>query len=218
MSCPDLRTEIYTVARLDQQLDSQVQVFLANSTKGARIEAGELHLSKIFSWFEEDFADAGGGLYNLAAVTINNATFNLNTGGALNNTGASLQMSNTIVAGSIVAANCTGGGSATSSGYNLSSDNSCGFLTAGGDITNVDPMLDGLQDTGTGTAVHALRLNSPAIDAGNPAAPGSGGSACAATDQRGLDRPQSTRCDIGAYEAIVFRVFVPIVLGNGDNR
>jgi len=47
---------------------------------------------------------------------------------------------------------------------------------------------------------------SPAIDAGNPATPGSGGGACQATDQRGTSRPRdgdgngSSICDIGAYE------------------
>src|SRR5262249_11320945 len=30
--------------------------------------------------------------------------------------------------------------------------------------------------------------------------PGTGGSACASLDQRGLPRPQPSRCDIGAYE------------------
>jgi hypothetical protein len=38
------------------------------------------------------------------------------------------------------------------------------------------------------------------LDAGNPAAPGSGGSACAALDQRGTTRPQGAACDAGAVE------------------
>jgi cysteine-rich repeat protein len=38
------------------------------------------------------------------------------------------------------------------------------------------------------------------VNAGNPNVPGSGGAACAATDQRGIDRPSGLRCDIGAFE------------------
>jgi YD repeat-containing protein len=51
-----------------------------------------------------------------------------------------------------------------------------------------------------------LLFGSPAIDAGNPATPGSGGNACDASDQRNFARPAdgngdgSARCDIGAYE------------------
>ena len=49
-------------------------------------------------------------------------------------------------------------------------------------------------------ATHALQSGSPAIDAGNPATPGSGGNACEPTDQRGVARPQGAACDIGAFE------------------
>ena len=44
---------------------------------------------------------------------------------------------------------------------------------------------------------------SPAVNAGSPSLPGGQGSACAATDQRGLARPQGAACDIGASEAIL---------------
>ena len=43
--------------------------------------------------------------------------------------------------------------------------------------------------------VYALLARGPAIDAGNPAKPGSGKGACELTDQRGTPRAV---CDIGA--------------------
>jgi uncharacterized repeat protein (TIGR01451 family) len=80
---------------------------------------------------------------------------------------------------------------------------------APGDLVNTDPRLSPLADNGGAATIsghaaptHALLASSPAIDAGNRAAPGTGGNACAATDQRGLARPQGLHCDIGAYEAV----------------
>lgn len=70
-------------------------------------------------------------------------------------------------------------------------------------IYGQDPRLGPLADNGGPTPTHALRFDSPAIDAGH-----SGG---ATTDQRGLPRPIDDTnapnagggdgCDIGAYEA-----------------
>ncbi len=86
-------------------------------------------------------------------------------------------------------------------GFNLEHGSSCGF-TAAGSQSNVDPLLGPLQNDGGSTWTHPLVAGSPAIDAG----------ACTdlqgdpvTTDQRGIARPQGTRCDIGAYE--VDRVF-----------
>ena len=64
---------------------------------------------------------------------------------------------------------------------------------------DADPLLQDLSFNGGLTLSHALRLNSPAIDAG------SNGS-CPTTDQRDYSRPYdgdqdgSASCDIGAYE------------------
>src|SRR4029077_10669211 len=73
---------------------------------------------------------------------------------------------------------------------------------ATGDITNPTPDLGPLASNGGPTKTQALLPGSPAIDAGNPVPPGSAGDACAATDQRGIVRPQPPggRCDIGAFE------------------
>ncbi len=117
----------------------------------------------------------------------------------------------------LVAANIDRGGQLpdcqgpiTSRGYNLIG-NATGCTITGtttGNVLNADPKLGPLAHNRGPTMTHALLSGSPAIDAGNLAAPGSGGSACRATDQRSVARPQDgngdgrARCDIGAYERI----------------
>lgn len=59
-SCPDLRREPYTAVRLSGQLDDQVRRFLADPSKGLDIRLKTLRASRIFAWFEEDFAKSGG--------------------------------------------------------------------------------------------------------------------------------------------------------------
>lgn len=60
VSCPDLRPEPYTAARLNEQLDDQSRQFLHNLGKGLRIEGSVIQVSKIFDWFEDDFEVYGG--------------------------------------------------------------------------------------------------------------------------------------------------------------
>jgi len=60
VSCPDLYNKPYTAARLDAQLDEQVQRFLDNETKGVAVADKQIRVSKIFDWFEGDFQGAGG--------------------------------------------------------------------------------------------------------------------------------------------------------------
>ena len=61
-SCPSLRREAYRVERLDAQLDTAMRDWLADPDKGLRVESDRVRLSKIFDWFPEDFAAAGGVL------------------------------------------------------------------------------------------------------------------------------------------------------------
>lgn len=60
VSCPDLRSEPYTAAKLPSQLDEQTQRFLDNAGKGLIVGPDRIKISKIFDWFEKDFAAAGG--------------------------------------------------------------------------------------------------------------------------------------------------------------
>ncbi|HEV2425665.1 MAG TPA: choice-of-anchor Q domain-containing protein [Terriglobia bacterium] len=147
----------------------------------------------------------GGGIYNSAGtVTINNSTLSGNSGtpdgGGIYN-GATTILQNSIVASSTSGGNCSG--AVTSHGYNLSSDGTCNFNSAG-DLNNTDPQLGSLQNNGGQTQTMALPSGSPAIDAGNPAGCTDNTGRLLKTDQRGQPRPDSEDtggCDMGAYES-----------------
>ncbi|HOX58468.1 MAG TPA: choice-of-anchor Q domain-containing protein [Candidatus Paceibacterota bacterium] len=166
------------------------------------------------------YSYGGGAIYNNGwsgngTVRINASTISSNSaayGGAIFNDvsgGVALvQMGDTILAAGSRGANVSNsGGTITSAGYNLSSDNAAGFLTGPGDRTNTDPLLGPLQDNGGPTWTHALLTNSPAIDQGKSNAITN---LARATDQRGLsnisDFPAVTNAaggdgsDIGALE------------------
>jgi beta-glucanase (GH16 family) len=110
--------------------------------------------------------------------------------------GATLRMTNTIVAGNT--SGCFAGffGSGpvvlASGGHNVASDGTCN-LTAAGDQPGTDPLLGPLASNGGPTATHALLAGSPAIDAADAAV-------CPPADQRGVARPQGAGCDVGAFE------------------
>ena len=134
----------------------------------------------------------GGGFSSYGTATIINSTFSDNSaniagGGVRVPPGGTITLRNTIVANSISGGDCSNEGTLTNGGNNLVEDNSCGFT--GGS----DPALGPLQDNGGFTQTMAPLPGSPAIDAGNNAT-------CAATDQRGVSRPQGSQCDSGAYE------------------
>jgi len=61
-SCPALPREPLAADRLDAQLDAAMRRWMADPDKGLRIDraANTVRLSKIFDWFEKDFANAGG--------------------------------------------------------------------------------------------------------------------------------------------------------------
>ncbi len=153
----------------------------------------------------------GGGIYNLGETHLSNVTIAKNTADSDNNgTGdgggvyrgyGMVDLKNTIIAGNTdkggEAPDC--GGTLSSSGDNIV-QNAVG-CTLGGTGTNisVDPLLGSLADNGGATQTHALQAGSPAIDAVTDCTDLS--SNPVRTDQRGVARPQSTACDIGAYEA-----------------
>ncbi len=57
-SCPPLRPEAYEGYKLDKQLDDQGKIFMSDNFKNSfDIKNKTANLSKIFSWFSEDFGD-----------------------------------------------------------------------------------------------------------------------------------------------------------------
>lgn len=159
-------------------------------------------------------------LYNAGGtLEINNATITNNVSNGRPGSGlAAAKNSTTTVQNSILADNFAQGGtkpndnsqcdgSVVSGGHNIVSFlGSCGWSSAAGDQLGaanqpIEPLLGVWQNNGGATFTRVPQPGSPAIDAGSPAAPGSGGGACAATDQRGAARPVNGACDIGAAEA-----------------
>jgi hypothetical protein len=151
----------------------------------------------------------GGGIENTlnGTVTIANSTLSGNStsagglGAGISNFEGSVILQNSIVADNFYNGNCYG--MMTSNGYNLSSDNTCGFNNTG-DLNNTDPILGPLQDNGGPTETQALLSGSRAIDAGDPGGCTDARGRLLNTDQRGMPRPDhedTSGCDMGAYES-----------------
>lgn len=60
-SCPPLRTEAYSGALIDQQLDDQARRFLGTTRFRRDGATLVIRTSKILEWFEKDFQKWGGG-------------------------------------------------------------------------------------------------------------------------------------------------------------
>ena len=172
--------------------------------------AGRVRVLVVNSTLTGNSADGGGGILNwadeeaIASLQIGNSTlsgnfdnapgiFNIAYAGP-----ATVHIGSTILHGG--ASGLTIGnldGTITSLGYNLSSDDGGGFLTATGDHIDTDPMLGPLQDNGGPTFTHALLPGSAAIDAADPDF-----TPPPEFDQRGPGFPRVVcgRIDIGSFE------------------
>jgi hypothetical protein len=168
---------------------------------------------------------AGGLEINISqassSVTLNNNTIASNQiTGSSNGGGIRVfGLGTTNIKNTIIAGNTSNGttpddcyGTFTSQDYNLIQiTTNCTINgTTAHNITGVSAQLAALAQNGGPTLTMALMPASPAFDAGNPAVPGSGGNACASTDQRGVTRPKGLYCDIGAFE-FFYSVFLPVI-------
>ncbi len=170
---------------------------------------GTVSLANVTFSSNQGFTGAAVSNGQFGTVTANNVTATLNSatyhGGGVSTSGT-FTILNSIVGGNTdpgpTPDDCEG--AFVSQGHNLITalSSTCQFTgPATGDIYGSGPQLAALGSNGGRTQTHALLASSLAIDSGDPAAPGSGGTACAVADQRGNFRPQGTRCDIGAFEA-----------------
>jgi predicted outer membrane repeat protein len=146
----------------------------------------------------------GGGIYSEGKASLQYSTITGNeaqSGGGVRSNEHGFSIANSIVARQIAGGDCTEAfPSILSLGYNLDSDGSCN-LTAIGDVPNTNPMLLPLAMSPPGqTMTHVLTPGSPAVDHIPPGINSCG--TTVSTDQRGVSRPQSIGCDIGAYELV----------------
>ncbi len=88
MSCPRLRNEAYTGAKLDAQLDDAGKGFLNDKSKN-NITAAGAGLSKYFSWYKGDFTKNGSladfiNKYSQTKITANTKISSLDYNWSLN--------------------------------------------------------------------------------------------------------------------------------------
>ena len=148
---------------------------------------------------------SGGGLYNYAGTaTLTNNTLAFNSassgGDIYNDTAATLNLYNNILANSAGGGDCFNNSGTVSGNHNINEDaaNGCGLAVGPGQNTvGLDPGLSSLY-AWQPPAYFPLLAGSIAIDAGDD-------TKCAAapvnnSSQNGLARPQGAHCDIGSYE------------------
>lgn len=175
----------------------------------------------------------GGGIRQGANattdLTLTNCTIAGNSsngnGGGISRSLGTMTFKNTIIAKNNNATNpdiSSTGGTITSNGNNLVGNTTGAAFAAGPadqigtSASPIDPLLAPLAFNGGGTQTRALRLGSPAIDAGsNPPS--------TAVDQRGQLRPAAAVCgvaiaDIGAFEMLRYSVTNLNDAGGGSLR
>jgi predicted outer membrane repeat protein len=198
--------------------------FHSNTAEG---EGGALRITSgpstlVNSTVSDNLAAVGAGIAAGEGLSLRNATV---SGNQASERAGGLRMGAGVLRNSLIAGNSapigpdcvTQDATLASDGGNVIGDGTdCAIAPQNDQIgTATTPLpagLDVLRDNGGPDAgddtqpmpipTRALLVESPALDTGNPATPGSGGTACEATDQRGAARPEPPggRCDAGAFE------------------
>lgn len=152
----------------------------------------------------------GGGVYvvDTGVLSLNNVTIANNTaseGGGLYRAGSA----NVLIQNSIIAGNTADTSGPDCSGtvflmtFSLMQNTAnCSINNSVSNLLGVNPLLGPLQDNGGLSLTHALAINSPALNAGDPSSCKDSQNNPFTIDQRGTTRPQpqGARCDMGAYE------------------
>lgn len=153
---------------------------------------------------------SGSSTLTLHYSTVSSNTALVNGGGIHKSDAAStINLAATIIANNTAVSGPDCYGSVNSNDYNLIQD-IIGCTVSGLTANNIvgqEPNLGPLEDNGGSTKTLGLLPGSPAIDAGGVDCPPP------MTDQRGVVRPQQSKCDIGAFEANS-SIFLPIILKN----
>jgi hypothetical protein len=130
---------------------------------------------------ESDEDSIGPGLVSLEYVTFSGNS------AALNAVSGNITIRNTLIGPQQQVA-CGSGIQLTAVGVNMDTDGSCNITTVSPNSLKLGP----LANNGGSTQTNALGQGSVAIDAAT--------GDCPINDQRGVHRPQSSACDVGAYE------------------
>lgn len=163
-----------------------------SNSRGGGIFSVDSRINITFCTIYDNTAAHGGGVSIVTSSTDKSIS-------------SQMQMRNSIVAGNHAQSSQDIAGPLTSHGYNLFQDIS-GATFAQNDQHSSDVVVDIHADlridpalTGRAPQIHALRPGSPALKQVPPDACHVNG---ITTDQRGVERPQGTACDIGAYEYV----------------
>jgi CSLREA domain-containing protein len=161
------------------------------------------------TFYGNSAGDWGGGVLNdIGALTLTNNTFANNSaslGAGIYNSAGGLAFTNNILANSTTGSDCYNEspyGEISLNVNNLIEANAPSPNNCGVPLFAVDPRLGVLANNGGFTQTMALLPGSPAIDTGDDGS-------CPPTDQRGVTRPQSSHCDLGAYEQSLTFADVP---------
>ncbi len=183
--------------------------FEANSAMqggGLASVGGDTRLSND-TFSKNSAADMGGGIFNTGPASgdpkpgggmqVSHVTVAFNSasgGGGIAARGGLLKVKSSIVALNTSGGDCySGGADLLGVSENLDADDTCPGFT----LMN-DPLLEALADNGGPTQTHALKPDSPAVDAAPDCT--TVGGAAVSNDQRGQVRPAGAFCDLGAYE------------------
>jgi len=73
-SCPKLASQVYSPDRLDQQLDDSAKIFINDPARNRFDRTQRIaYLSKIFEWFEDEFAAHSGSLLKYVARYVSDS-------------------------------------------------------------------------------------------------------------------------------------------------